>query len=341
MNPKTKECLLFLLGVAICFAVATLSVLLEELIPGGLLGASIIALFLGTIINSFFHPAWIKPALKFTSKKILKAAIILLGASLSVGTILSVGKMTFFVMIFTFAMCFGGGYFIRKLFGLNWKLSNLISAGTGICGGSAVAAIAPVIDADDKDIAFAMSSTFLFDMVMIALYPLMGKALGMSDIAYGIWAGTSVNDTASVVASGYAFSEAAGDFATMVKLTRTIAIIPTVLVFAWIGVRVKKKEMQTSGGGKKVNMVKIIPWFIGGFLLLAIANSIGFIPAAVSGIMKTASKFLMVTALAAIGLSTSITDFKKAGLKPMFYGITIDTLVTLTALVVIWCMGLM
>ena len=341
MNSKTKEHLLFLLGVAICFTVACLSVMLEELIPGGLLGASIIALFMGTIINSFFHPAWMKPALKFTSKKILKAAIVLLGASLSVSTIMSVGKMTFFVMIFTFAMCFGGGYFIRKLFGLNWKLSNLISAGTGICGGSAVAAIAPVIDADDKDIAFAMSSTFLFDMVMIALYPLMGKALGMSDIAYGIWAGTSVNDTASVVASGYAFSEAAGDFATMVKLTRTIAIIPTVLVFAWISTRIKQKELKTSGDGKKVNLFKIIPWFIGGFLLLAILNSVGVIPTALSGMMKTASKFLMVTALAAIGLNTSITDFKKAGLAPMFYGVTIDTLVTLTALAVIGCMGLM
>ena len=341
MNPKTKERLLFLLGVAICFAVASLSVLLEELIPGGLLGASIIALFMGTIINSFFHPVWIKPALKFTSKKILKTAIILLGASLSVSTILSVGKMTFFVMIFTFAMCFGAGFFIRKLFGLNWKLSNLISAGTGICGGSAVAAIAPVIDAEDKDIAFAMSSTFLFDMVMVALYPLMGKALGMSDIAYGVWAGTSVNDTASVVASGYAFSEAAGDFATMVKLTRTIAIIPTVLVFAYIGTRIKQKEMKEASGGKKVNLMKIIPWFIGGFLLLAILNSVGFIPVAVSGVIKSTSKFLMVTALVAIGLGTSITDFKKAGLAPMFYGITIDTLVTLTALVVIWCMGLM
>ena len=341
MNPKMKDRAMFALGVAICFAVAGLSVLLEELIPGHLLGASIIALFMGTIINSFFHPAWMKPALKFTSKKILKAAIILLGASLSVSTILSVGKMTFFVMIFTFAMCFGGGYFVRKIFGLNWKLGNLISAGTGICGGSAIAAIAPVIDADDKDIAFAMSSTFLFDMVMIALYPLMGKALGMSDIAYGIWAGTSVNDTASVVASGYAFSEAAGDFATMVKLTRTIAIIPTVLVFAYIGTRIKQKEMKAAGGGQKVKLVKIIPWFIGGFLLLAVLNSTGCIPAAVSGVIKNTSKFLMVTALAAIGLSTSITDFKKAGLKPMFYGITIDTLVTLTALVVIWCMGLM
>ena len=341
MNPKMKDRAMFALGVAICFAVAGLSVLLEELIPGHLLGASIIALFTGTIINSFFHPAWMKPALKFTSKKILKAAIILLGASLSVSTILSVGKMTFFVMIFTFAMCFGGGYFVRKIFGLNWKLGNLISAGTGICGGSAVAAIAPVIDADDKDIAFAMSSTFLFDMVMIALYPLMGKALGMSDIAYGIWAGTSVNDTASVVASGYAFSEAAGDFATMVKLTRTIAIIPTVLVFAYIGTRIKQKEMKEANNGQKVNLMKIIPWFIGGFLLLAVLNSVGCIPTAVSGVIKSTSKFLMVTALAAIGLNTSITDFRKAGLAPMFYGITIDTLVTLTALVVIWCMGLM
>ena len=343
MNTKKKEQGLFLLGVAICFALAGMAILLEELIPGGLLGASIIALFMGTIINSFFHPKWIQPALKFTSKRILKVAIVLLGASLSVNTILSVGKMTFFVMIFTFAMCFGGGYFVRKIFKLNWKLGNLISAGTGICGGSAVAAIAPVIDADDKDIAFAMSSTFLFDMVMIALYPLMGKALGMTDIAYGIWAGTSVNDTASVVASGYAFSEIAGDFATMVKLTRTIAIIPTVLVFAFVGTRMKQKELQTAAGGegKKVNIVKIIPWFICGFLALAIINSIGWIPAGVSSLMKTASKFLMVSALAAIGLGTSITDFKKAGLAPMFYGVTIDTLVTLTALGVIWLMGLM
>ncbi|MBQ9745524.1 MAG: putative sulfate exporter family transporter [Clostridia bacterium] len=341
MKSKTKENALFFLGVAICFAVAGVSVFIEGIIPGDLLGASIIALFMGTIINSFFHPGWITPALKFTSKKILKLAIILLGASLSVNVIMSVGKMTFFVMIFTFAVCFGGGYFIRKIFGLNWKLSNLISAGTGICGGSAVAAIAPVIDADDKDIAFAMSSTFLFDMIMIALYPIMGRLLGMTDIAYGIWAGTSVNDTASVVASGYAFSEAAGDFATMVKLTRTIAIIPTVLVFAYIGVRAKRKELSAAEGGKKVNLFKIIPWFICGFLALAVFNSIGFIPPEASGVMKTVSKFLMVTALAAIGLGTSITDFKKAGLAPMFYGITIDTLVTLTALAVIWCMGLM
>ena len=127
----------------------------------------------------------------------------------------------------------------------------------------------------------------------------------------------------------------------MVKLTRTIAIIPTVLVFAFIGTRIKQKELKKANKEQKVNLVKIIPWFIGGFLLLAVLNSVGWIPEMVGGVMKTASKFSMVAALAAIGLGTSITDFKKAGLRPMFYGITIDILVTITALVVIWCMGLL
>ena len=99
--------------------------------------------------------------------------------------------------------------------------------------------------------------------------------------------------------------------------------------------------MKAANNGQTVNLMKIIPWFIGGFLLLAVLNSLGFIPPVVSGIMKSTSKFLMVSALAAIGLGTSITDFKKAGLAPMFYGVTIDTLVTLTALAVIWGMGLM
>ena len=135
-------------------------------------------------------------------------------------------------MLFTLATCFGVGYFIGKALGRNWKMSNLISAGTGICGGSAIAAIAPVIDATDVDVAYGMSATFLFDMAMIVLFPILGRWLGLSDAAYGLWAGTAVNDTSSVVAAGYAFSEQAGDFATMVKLTRTLAIIPTVLSFA-------------------------------------------------------------------------------------------------------------
>ena len=177
----------------------------------------------------------------------MKFAIILLGASLNVTTILNVGRMSLTVMLFTLLTCFGGGYFIGRALGLDWKLSNLISAGTGICGGSAIAAVAPVIDAKDSDIAYALSATFLFDMAMIVLFPIMGRAMGLSDMAYGLWAGTAVNDTSSVVAAGYAFSEGAGDFATMVKLTRTLAIIPTVVVFSFV-ILPRRRRGAASGG---------------------------------------------------------------------------------------------
>jgi uncharacterized integral membrane protein (TIGR00698 family) len=282
----------------------------------------------------------LQAGLKFTSKKILKFAIILLGASLSIRVILDVGKLSLGVMVFTLLTCFGGGYFIGKALGLNWKLSNLISAGTGICGGSAIAAIAPVIDAEDSDIAYAISATFLFDMAMIVLFPIMGKALGLSDMAYGLWAGTAVNDTSSVVAAGYAFSEGAGDFATMVKLTRTLSIIPTVLVFTFINIRLKRKNNIASSGKSTVNVWGLFPWFIVGFLALAALNSFGCIPVKVSEVAKVVSKFLMVTALAAIGLGTSFSKLKKSGISPMIHGFVISALVVVVALGVEWCMGL-
>jgi uncharacterized integral membrane protein (TIGR00698 family) len=276
---------------------------------------------------------------------VLKLAIILLGASLSVNVILEVGKMSLMVMVFTLLTCFGGGYFIGKAFGLDWKLSNLISAGTGICGGSAIAAIAPVIDAEDRDIALAMSATFIFDMAMIVLFPIMGRALGLSDMAFGLWAGTAVNDTSSVVATGYAFSEAAGDFATMVKLTRTLSIIPTVITFAFISLRLKKKEAQKNSKNPdelKANfsIKKIFPWFILGFVAMSVVASVFAIPDEIVSGTKTASKFLMVSALAAIGLNTSFSSFKKSGIRPMIHGFIISALVVVVALLVEICMGI-
>ena len=253
--------------------------------------------------------------------------------------------MSLVVMIFTLATCFGGGYFIGKALGLNWKLSNLISAGTGICGGSAIAAIAPTIDAEDSDVAYAMSATFLFDMAMIVLFPIMGRAIGMSAEAFGIWAGTAVNDTSSVVATGYAFSEAAGDFATMVKLTRTLSIIPTVLTFALIQMNLKRKEAVKIGKNEKeikssFRLSKIFPWFILGFLAMSIVASLFTIPSEIVSETKSASKFLMVCALAAIGLNTSFKDMKKSGIRPMFHGFIISALVVIVALLVELALGI-
>ena len=335
-----KNIIKLLPGILLSLLIAAIAKYLESLLPIHVIGASVIALFIGMIINAFWKPQFLQAGLKFTSKKILKFAIILLGASLSISVILDVGKLSLGVMVFTLLTCFGGGYFIGKALGLNWKLSNLISAGTGICGGSAIAAIAPVIDAEDSDIAYAISATFLFDMAMIVLFPIMGKALGLSDMAYGLWAGTAVNDTSSVVAAGYAFSEEAGDFATMVKLTRTLSIIPTVLVFTFINIRLKRKNNIASSGKSTVNVWGLFPWFIVGFLALAALNSFGYIPVKVSAVAKDVSKFLMVTALAAIGLGTSFAKLKKSGISPMIHGFIISALVVVVALGVEWCMGL-
>lgn len=328
-------------GFALALVIAAVSKFLESLMPIHFIGASVIALFIGMIVHSVRTPSefW-KAGIKFTSKKVLKFAIILLGAGLNIKVILSVGRMSLCVMLFTLLTCFGGGYLVGRALKINWKLSNLISAGTGICGGSAIAAIAPVIDAEDSDIAYAMSATFLFDMAMIVLFPIMGHALGLSDEAYGLWAGTAVNDTSSVVAAGYAFSEAAGDFATMVKLTRTLAIIPTVIVFALIAAHLKRKETSEKDVKASFRLTKIIPWFILGFLAMAGLGSLGVISPSVAAVLKDISKFLMITALAAVGLNTSFKDMKKSGAAPMLHGFIISALVVVVAIAVEYGMGL-
>lgn len=329
-------------GFVAALTIAFVAQTLENLLPIHLIGGSVIALFIGMGINYVGTPSAFQTGLKFTSKKVLKFAIILLGASLNIQTILTVGRMSFTVMCFTLFTCFGGGYFIGKALGLDWKLSNLISAGTGICGGSAIAAIAPVIDADDTDIAYALSATFLFDMAMIVLFPFMGHALGLSDEAYGLWAGTAVNDTSSVVAAAYAYSENAGDFATMVKLTRTLSIIPTVMIFALINVKIKQKNTVHSDTEEavKVDFMSLFPWFILAFVGLSVVNSFGVIPTSLSALAKECSKFLMVAALAAIGLNTSVKDMKKSGIAPMLHGFIISALVVIVAITVEWSMGL-
>ena len=281
-------------GCAIALVIAVVAKFLEQLeesVGLHLIGASVIAMFIGMIVNRFYAPNdKTKPGIKFTSKKILKFAIILLGASLNITTVLTVGKFSLTVMLFTLATCFGLGYVIGKALGLDWKTSSLINAGTGICGGSAIAAIAPVIEATDMDIAYGLS---------------------------------------------------AGDFATMVKLTRTLAIIPTVLVFAAISVHLKKKAAAQSGDhGVKVNMKSVFPWFILGFLAISILCSVGVIPAGLATTLKSISKFLMVAALAAIGLNTNFAALCKSGAKPMLHGFIISLLVVLVAIAVEYVLGI-
>lgn len=334
----------FGLGIVLTAGLAVVANFIAEVIPGGLISGGVFALLIGMAINPFImrHAIFI-PGIKLVSKQVLRLAIILMGLTLSFSQVFEVGRYSLIVMCFTLLAAFGGGYLLGKLFKMNWKLSSLISAGTGICGGSAIAAIAPTIEAEDKDIAYAISATFIFDILMVILFPIAGHAAGMTDIGFGLWAGTAVNDTSSVVAAGYAFSDAAGAYAMIVKLTRTLSIIPTVLIFSLINARVSARENTdctvTEKSVGKVNIRKIFPFFILLFLGMVAIKSIGLIPDVMSTGVSTASKFLMVMALGAIGLKTNFKEMARSGAKPMLHGFIISALVVIVSFGVQYILG--
>jgi uncharacterized integral membrane protein (TIGR00698 family) len=291
---------------------------------------------LGMLLNPIIREISIfNSGINFVSKKILKAGIVLMGLTLSFSQVLSVGGYSLIVMTFTLLTAFGGGYLFGRLFNMNWKLSSLISAGTGVCGGSAIAAVAPTIEADNSHIAYAISATFIFDVLMVILFPLAGRYFGMSDLGFGLWAGTAVNDTSSVVAAGYAFSDAAGSFAVIVKLTRTLSIVPIVMIFSLINARENKKMgLSSNEQEEKVEIKNIFPYFILLFLVMVAVKSTGFISAELSSNIASISKFMMIMSLGAIGLTTNFSEVSDSGIKPLLHGFIISSLVVIVSFTV-------
>ncbi|WMJ22529.1 putative sulfate exporter family transporter [Paludicola sp. MB14-C6] len=340
MNVMKK----YSLGILLTIVLAAISVFISNYIPYHLISAGVFAMLIGMALHPIMKKYnFFKVGIEFVSKKILRLSIILMGVTLSFAQVFEVGKVSLFVMYFTLVTAFGGGYLFGKLFKMNWKLSGLISAGTGICGGSAIAAIAPAIDAEDNDVAYAISATFIFDIVMVVLFPIMGHFFGMSDLGYGLWAGTAVNDTSSVVAAGYAFSDIAGNYAIIVKMTRTLSIIPIVLIFSFVNARLERKKATANATSaeeaKKLNWKKIFPWFILMFLGVVAIQSTGIIPSDVSREIAHFSKFFMVMSLGAIGLKTDFKKVAKSGFKPMLHGFIISALVVIVAFLVQMLLG--
>lgn len=329
------------LGLGVSIVLAIVASWLSGFVPYHLISAGVFALLLGMALNPLVSKyTQLKSGIGFVSKQVLRLAIILMGVTLSFSQVFQVGKYSLIVMVFTLFTAFGGGYLLGKLFGMNWKLSGLISAGTGICGGSAIAAIAPTIDAEDRDIAYAISATFIFDILMVILFPIAGHYFGMSDMGFGLWAGTAVNDTSSVVAAGYAFSDAAGAYAMIVKLTRTLSILPTVVIFSFINERLNAKKNHTGNQAhKKVNLRKVFPYFILMFLLMVAIKSTGVIPDAISNEVASLSKFFMIMSLGAIGLKTNFKEVAKSGFKPMLHGFIISALVVVVSFLVQMSLG--
>ncbi len=326
----------YLAGIILTILLALTAKALSTYIPMHLISGSVLALMLGMLLNPIIKEIYIfNKGIKFVSKKILKTGIVLMGLTLSFTQVLSVGAYSLIVMTFTLMMAFGGGYLVGRLFNMNWKLSSLISAGTGVCGGSAIAAVAPTIEADNSDIAYAISATFIFDILMVILFPIAGRYLGMSDLGFGLWAGTAVNDTSSVVAAGYAFSDAAGSFAVIVKLTRTLSIVPIVMIFSIINAKENRRlGIKESEQDEKVSIRNIFPYFILLFLVMVAVKSTGVISADLSSNIASISKFMMVMALGAIGLTTNFNEVSDSGIKPLFHGFIISSLVVIVSFTV-------
>lgn len=283
-----------------------------------IIGGPVFGILLGMILAGIKRPDTFEPGIKYSGKKVLQYSIILLGFEMNLYNVISVGASSFSVMIFTLLTAFVVALVVGRLLRLDLKMTTLVGAGTAICGGSAIAAVAPVIEAEDKDIAFSISTIFLFNVLAVFIFPFLGHWMGLSDSGFGMWAGTAINDTSSVVAAGYSYSNAAGDYATIVKLTRALMIVPICVIIAGIVIWSKKKAGGAGDSNFKVS--RIFPWFILWFVVASIINTTGILAPSVSHFLGQAGKFFIIVAMVAIGLNTNLIHLLKNGVKPIALG---------------------
>lgn len=309
------------LGIVLCLIIAIPAWMLGGLVP--VVGGSVFAIIIGMIVTMLLKKkSKLTSGISFTSKKILQYAVILLGFGMNLSVIVSTGLRSLPIILSTISTSLIVAFLLYKLMKTPSKTSILIGVGSSICGGSAIAATAPVIDANDEEIAQSISVIFLFNVIAALIFPTLGGMLGLSNYGFGLFAGTAVNDTSSVTAAASAWDAIhrsnALDIAAIVKMTRTLAIIPITLGLAFYRTRKKTDNAAT------ISLKKTFPYFILFFVLasvitttctaMGVSNSV-FVP------FKTLSKFLIVMAMAAIGLNTNIVKLVKSGGKPIFVGL--------------------
>lgn len=289
-------------------------------VVGGPVFAILIGMALALVIKSNDS---LQPGIKFTSKKILQYAVILLGFGMNLADILEKGKQSLPIIIATISTSLIISFVLYKIMKIPAKISTLVGVGSSICGGSAIAASAPVIDADDEEIAQSISVIFLFNVIAALIFPRLGTILGLSNEGFGLFAGTAVNDTSSVTAAAAAWDGIHGSntlsAATIVKLTRTLAIIPITLVLSVLQMR-KAKQQGTESGGT-FDLKKIFPFFILFFVLASVITTVFALPVTVTAPIKELSKFFIIMAMAAIGFNTNIVKLVRTGGKPIFMGL--------------------
>jgi uncharacterized integral membrane protein (TIGR00698 family) len=291
-----------------------------------IIGAPVVGLIIGAAIAVIRRPPESMVAgITFCSHQVLQVAVASLGLQLTLGQAVSSGARSLPVLVGTLALCLLGAALFGHLLRVRSPLRTLVGVGTAICGASAIAAITPVIDAAATDVAYAFSTVFVFNAIAVVLFPLIGHALAMSQDAFGLFAGTAINDTSSVVAAGYVYGPGAGQHAVVVKLTRTLFIIPITLVLAL-------RRARAGSGTRLPRVTHLVPWFVVAFVAASAVVSVVPPSALLRSAFSAVALFLITVALSAIGLSTDLAGLRKTGLRPLMLGALLWALVSVSSL---------
>lgn len=317
----------FLPGFVACIAIAALATVLGHFAP--IAGAPVFGIVIGMIVAAIRKPSpALTPGVSWCAKYVLQIAIVLLGFNLGLVEIFRSGAASLPLMLVTLLVTLAAAHIVGKTLGIAPRLRTLLGVGTAICGGSAIAAVSSVIDASQGEIAYAVSTIFLFNVVAVLIFPLLGHAMQLSQHAFGLWAGTAINDTSSVVAASVPYGREAGAEGVIVKLTRTTLIIPIVLFYAG------RKVAAARAGRTSVDWKGIVPWFLLWFVLAAALKTAGAILAAWSAVLAQIALYAIVIALSGVGLSADFAKMRSAGMRPLVLGAVLWALIATSSLAV-------
>jgi uncharacterized integral membrane protein (TIGR00698 family) len=312
-------------GAAVAVAIAIVATALGHLAP--VVGAPVFAIVIGVVAATLRAPSQrLRPGIGFCAKRVLQGSIVVLGLQLSVRQVLTIGKSSLPVLIGTIVVVLVAAWILGRRLRLRDDVTTLIGIGTAICGASAIAATSAVIAAAEADVSYAIATIFTFNVVAVLIYPGLGHALGLSQHAFGLWAGTAINDTSSVVAAATIYGHGATAYAVTVKLTRTLAIVPICLgLAAW-------RNRQHAEATPSVPLRVIFPLFILGFVASVLVNTAGLVPSGWHHGLTQLASFMITVALAAIGLSTKFREIRAAGARPILLGGILWAIVGVTSL---------
>ncbi|TAN29656.1 MAG: YeiH family putative sulfate export transporter [Actinomycetota bacterium] len=316
-NSKRAGLPQILPGLGVATGLAVIATVLGKLAP--VVGAPVFAILAGIMFASIrSHSPKLQPGLSFSSKAVLQGSIVVLGTGLSFRQVLSTGAASLPVLLGTLSIALIGAWLVGRALGISKDLRTLIGVGTGICGASAIAATDAVIEAQETDVSYAIATIFTFNILAVLTFPSVGRLMSLTPHAFGLWAGTAINDMSSVVAAASIFSTGAGSYAVIVKLTRTLMIIPITLAIAiW-------RSKKLSGPSTRTNHFKhvrrVFPVFIAWFLAAVFLNTFGLVPNAWHSRLSSLAEFMITIALGSIGLSTRLDKIRRAGPKPLALG---------------------